>query len=147
MEEGDPLHNMQWWDQITWDELLEHTGATMVHVPRPLTFAVGQWRARVSRHILAQEDAAEQRRGWKLFLALDLLLFGDLRDEKAQQTKTRTIADRMEAMNAGHWDSVWSAIGQRQPGTTGGGEEIGNTVKRVRALMQVKELSRAATAV
>ena len=97
---------MEWWDHITWDTLLEHTAATMVQVPRALTYMAAQWRARVSRFIKSQPTVEGQRRGWKLFLALDLFLYGDLRDDLGQHSKTKIISDRMEAMNTGQWGSV-----------------------------------------
>ena len=112
--DGDPLLNMDWWDSMPWDQILEHSAATMVHVPRALTLQTGLWRTRVSRHILDQTTPIDKSRGWKLFLALDLLLFGDIREEVGQHSKTHHIADRMEDMEAGRWGSVWNCIGYRQ---------------------------------
>ena len=31
--EGDPMLNMQWWDEIQWQQLVAHSAATMVEVP------------------------------------------------------------------------------------------------------------------
>ena len=145
--DGDPLVNMEWWDYVGWDQLLEHTAVTMINVPRALTFSVALWRSRVSRHILAQATDEDKRRGWKLFLALDLLLFGDVREEEGQHSKTRHISDRMADMDAGRWSSVWNQVGQRQPSDRVASNDAESTAKRVRSLMAVKEISRAASAV
>ena len=40
-EEGDPLVNMEWWDEISWDQIIEHTAVTMTNVPRGMTLSVG----------------------------------------------------------------------------------------------------------
>ena len=64
-EEGDPLVNMGWWDEISWDQIVEHTAVTMTNVPRGLTFSVGLWRHRAAKYIL-QQDTEEGNQGMRV---------------------------------------------------------------------------------
>ena len=80
------------------------------------------------------------------FQALDLLLFGDLREEEGQRSKTCHISDRMHDMEAGRWSSVWNTVGQRRAHDSKPPDDLETTVRRVQGLMAVKEFSRAASA-
>ena len=78
---------------------------------------------------------------------LDLLIFGDLRDNSKELSKRRLISDRMALREQGQWGMVWGQIGQRRTADkdTRGQEKA--TAKRVSTLLEAKELSRAAAAV
>ena len=53
---------MEWWDEISWDQIVEHSGVTMINVPRSLTFSVGLWRHRAGKYILQQNTEGKQQR-------------------------------------------------------------------------------------
>ena len=114
----DGLRNMEWWDGMEWDTLKRHTGVTMGAVPRSLKHAVAQWRVKVCRHINEADNEEAQTRGWKLLFAMDLLMFGDLRENAGDRTKSNMITDRMEYMEKGQWGSVWTLVGYRRQSDT-----------------------------
>ena len=117
-----------------------HQAATMIEVPRALRNAVAQWRGRICRHIetIPVMELDELDRAWKLFMASDILLFGDLREEEGAHSKTRRISDRLHSLNLGRWSAVWNLIGDRpEPGASLDTEEE-RTAKRASQLLDRK---------
>ena len=87
-----------------------------------------------------------QERAWKLLMGTDILLFGDLKEEEGAHSKTRRISDRLQPLKAGRWSDVWNMVGGRPEASDSLTTETERTAKRVAQLLEVHELSRAATA-
>ena len=51
-------------------------------------------------------------------------MFGDLRDDRGDHSKTQLISERMDYMSKGQWESLWNMVGQRVAGDEQEGKEI-----------------------
>ena len=141
------IAGMEFWAQISWDELVFHSGITMCEVPRALRSAVASWHKRVCAYIWTQQGTAWEEPGWRLLFSLDLLLFGDLADDKSARSKSRVVADRMALMEAGQWGSLWNILGiPAERRARSAAEDTALTVRKVKSLLEAQELSRAASA-
>lgn len=124
----------------------------MVDVPRALRHAVAVWKYRVCQGILSLRSLSSSRskakstKAWKVLFALDLLLFGDLKDTKKAVNKRRTVAPCMELMEGGSWACVWSQVGGRRAGGSDAKDDAQAVAERAQQPLEAHEMSLAAAA-
>merc|ERR1712086_195069 len=86
---------------------------------------------------------------WKVFVALDGLLFSES-VVPSDSTRRERLQERMQWILAGQWDAAWlsmEAQTRRSTGVRGREDKVGARVRRVTELARAAELSRAAGAV
>jgi len=138
---------MEWWDHITWQELLTQPATTMTHIPDALSHAIATLRTAVCQEIESTAHTPEADRAWELLLALDLLLFGVLRDKSTAHSKRQQITDRMDLIQAGQWSSLWYQTQPEHKPDADQRPELTARSARVQSLIEAGEIGRAANAV
>ena len=156
------LKNMSFWDDISCDTIMTHTAITSRIIPNKLQASLADLRNMVANHIegLDGEDAdtghrnwskgdvKEQTRAWKLWAALDLLVFGSLKEgENKDKSVKEEISERINNIREGEWHLIWPFIQHRKQPAGDGTEVLAQTAKRVEALVQAGEMGKAAAAV
>ncbi len=157
---GDPSEvvlfaNLDWWDSMPWDRILLLGAPTTAMLPDSMSVAVCNVRVRVCEAIerahqgwLGMHTRTPERL-WKVFLALDGLIFSEGGHSLAITRRDR-IQERLGWIFAGQWDVAWMSMEEQVhqgPLIRGREDKIGDRVRRVSALVQAGELSRAAAAV
>ena len=149
------FRNLEWWDTIEWDRLLLVSAPTTAMIPDSMTSAIGRTKVRVC---LALEQAhsgwegmhpSTPERLWKVFLALDGLLFAEGATPTAD-TRRERLTERLKWIQDGQWDVAWNTMEAQcrtSPTVRAREDKIGDRVRRVTELVQAGELSRAAAAV
>jgi hypothetical protein len=51
----------------------------------------------------ARRSKGQAQRGWKLLMAHDLIIFGDLQNNAAKTSKGQIITDRLDLIEHGQW--------------------------------------------
>ena len=163
--QGKSFLNMEWWDQVTWEELLTHSGITTRIVPDQLWAAIADLKMRIATQIeeldgidtstgsksFKHGDQQKQERAWKLFFIHDLFLFGSLQHgtQKAKnpQTLVKQIGDRINDFNEGRWGALWAMIEHKKAAEDNPQHELETVARKVEELTKAGELSKAAAAV
>lgn len=113
-----------------------------MEVPRALRHAIVGWKHRVCQSIVSAPDGVAEGCVWKVFVVMDLLLFGDLEDTTKEVSKRRTVAARMELLESGNRAGVWSQVGGRRAGDVDAKEEAQDPAERVQQLLEADQMSR-----
>eukprot|EP00969_Alexandrium_andersonii_P270802 11969461-Alexandrium_andersonii.AAC.1 len=87
------LRNMHWWDgsggdalvaaYTNVDALLLNSAHTLSDLPGCLKLAIGDAREAAAREVIDALAEEDELAAWKIFLAFDRLLFGELLDRSA----------------------------------------------------------------
>ena len=84
-------------------------------------------KGQIGDHICSRkraDDVEGELLGWKAFLALDALLFFDLKGGESISRKA-LVADRIRMCEQGHWGTLWAhAEMQTSPGTQEDTDEL-----------------------
>ena len=154
-EEDDPLGDpsamgLCWWKSAPFDSVLSLECVTAGYVPEGVEHAVATLKGQLADHICSRKAAADKEGellGWKALLAVDALLFFDLRGGEAISRKA-LVADRIRMCEHGHWGTLWAhAEMQTSTGPQDEDDELEKTATRVTKLMEAKEISKGASAV
>ncbi len=157
---GDPsdiviFANLDWWDTVPWDRILLLGAPTTAMIPDSMSVAVGNVRVRVCAAIERAHQGwlgmhvSTPERLWKVFLALDGLLFSE-GGQSLAVTRRERIQERLGWILTGQWDVAWMSMEEQvrtAPLIRGREDKIGDRIRRVSELVQAGELTRAAAAV
>ena len=140
-----------WWDSISWDQLLKMPSITSPLIPRGVRHAVATFKGKICFAIeegLVKNDAAGETRAWKGLFAIDALLYNESHQDRKTKSRTALIAEKLSLMEEGHWGTVWAQMQDiEKPMNNDGSDPDERTVKRIESLMDAGEGSRATAAV
>ena len=148
---GDPnAMGLCWWETVPFDSILSLECVTAGYVSEGVEHAVATLKGQLADYIHSRKAAADKEGellGWKALLAIDALLFFDLRGGEATSRKAQ-VADRIRMCEQGHWGTLWAhAEMQSASGPKEEDDELEKTATRVTKLMEAKEISKGASAV
>ncbi|CAK0801548.1 unnamed protein product, partial [Prorocentrum cordatum] len=145
------LRNMDWWGSqaaaLSTEDLFIDQCGTLTEVPTALTHAVNEAREAVVGHIFWSFGDADSLLGWHFLLCFDRLLFGELRRDAEDSTKTvrERVAERLDMFWAGEWDQLMCLTSARVK-TRSAQKGLSKTAQRIRYLLHKGELGRACQA-
>ena len=146
----DELAHMEWWDTVSWKEVLGLQAPTTAFVPDGVRHAVATLKWQLCEHISRAKVVncvEDECRGWKALLSCDAFLFHDVKG-KDGASRRGVIADRIKLLEQGHWGVLWTHV-DSCPVYRASEEksEIIQCVGKVTKLMEANEISKAASAV
>lgn len=147
---GNAAMDLSWWKNVPLDSILALECVTAGFVPEGVEHAVATLKGQLGAHIRERKranDTEGETQGWKALLAVDALLFFDLRGSESIPRKA-LVADRIRLCERGFWGTLWAhAEMESGPKSQDDEDELQKTAGRVNKLMEAKEVSKAATAV
>ena len=99
-----------WWKDVPWDTILALECNTSSFVPDGVEHAVATLKGEMGDYIRSRERAGDveaEELGWKALLAVDALLFFDLKGGESISRKA-LVADRTRFCEQGHWGTLWA---------------------------------------
>ena len=151
------LRNMGWWANgdgdalvaayTNVDSLLINGAHTLSELPGCLKLAIGDAREAAAREVIDALADEDELGAWKLFLAFDRLIFGQLLDRSADGHTT--VANRVSARLRLFWDGQWASLAHDSLRTSAAGapvNAVGAEVRRVRRLVLQGEVGKATAA-
>ena len=122
---------------MSTEALLTDQCGTLTEVPTALTHAVNEAREAVAGHIIWSIGDEESLQGWRLLLCFDRLLFGELRRDTEDSTKTvrERVAERLDMFWAGEWDQLMCLTSVRVK-TRSAQKGLSKTVQRISYFLQ-----------
>ena len=145
-----PLPSMEWWDSLSFQDILAAPSPTTIYVPKGVEQPVADFKHRLCvmiENAATRGDQTAETQAWKALLASDCLLFSDVHSPDGL-SRRKLVADRLVTAEEGNWGALWSHC-EQEPShyssqTTSDSEQ---TAKTVAKLMEASEVSRAAAAV
>ncbi len=149
-EAGDWESSLEWWDRMDWNVIRMLDTPTSPIVTASVKHAISTAKAQVAdfiHRVTMRGDRQGLARGWKLMVAMDGLIFGEVRGTM-ESSRREQLAERLEMFDKGQWGPLWHMASPVR-GAGGGPQEDEEVqcAKKVQQLLEVGEVSRAASTV
>ena len=140
------IRNPEGWRQIRWDDLCKLSAPTFVQVPARFEAAVYEVKLTALRAIReCRRVGQDEEHAWKLFLAIDQLLFARGSANADEETCAAARDVRLDMFHQGQWKTLLDdqRIHRSRPAPRSQKERQRMKVARVRTLAAAREEGRA----